>query len=125
LNCNSRADAVRDLVGDATDARKPYGLAMSNTQPVGARCVEPGIFVQSHGEAPWAPHLLSSSSPLWRHAEVTPLGILEVILLVILVMALFGGGYGYSRRSDWGSLPAGALGLLVLILMVFLVSRAV
>jgi len=53
------------------------------------------------------------------------LGILEIILLVILVMALFGGGYGYSRRSDWGSMPAGGLGLVVLILVVFLVARAV
>jgi len=53
------------------------------------------------------------------------LGILEVIVLVILIMAVFGGSYGYSRRSDWGSLPAGGLGLLVLIPMVFLVARAV
>ena len=30
----------------------------------------------------------------------------------------------YSRRSDWGSGPAGGLGLLVLILVVVLLLRA-
>ena len=36
------------------------------------------------------------------------MGLLEIILLVVIVMALFGGGYGYSRRADWGSgRPAG------------------
>ena len=52
------------------------------------------------------------------------MGLLEIILVVFLLLALFGGGYGYSRRSDWGSGPAGGLGLLVMILVVVLLLRA-
>jgi len=50
-------------------------------------------------------------------------GILEIILVVVLLFALFGGGYGYSRRSDWGAGPSGGFGLLVMILLVVLVLR--
>ncbi|OWK37535.1 DUF3309 family protein [Fimbriiglobus ruber] len=53
------------------------------------------------------------------------MGILEIVLLVIIVMALFGGGYGYSRRADWGAAPSGVLSLLVLVLLVVLVMRVV
>jgi len=53
------------------------------------------------------------------------MGILEVVLIVLVVLFLFGGGYGYSRRTDWGNAPAGVFGLLVLILVVFLVIRLI
>ena len=53
------------------------------------------------------------------------MGLLEIILVVILLFALFGGGYGYSRRSDWGLAPAGGLGLLALILLVLFVFRVI
>lgn len=53
------------------------------------------------------------------------MGLLEIILIVVLIMALFGGGYGYSRRSDWGSAPGGLLGLIVIIVLVILVFRVI
>lgn len=53
------------------------------------------------------------------------MGLLEIILIVILIMALFGGGYGYSRRADWGVAPSSALGLVVVILLVILLLRIV
>jgi hypothetical protein len=53
------------------------------------------------------------------------MGLLEIILIVIIIMALFGGGYGYSRRADWGVAPSGGLGLVVLILLVILLFRYV
>jgi len=53
------------------------------------------------------------------------MGLLEIILIVVLLMAFFGGGYGYTRRSDWGVAPSGIGGLLVLILIVVLVVRLI
>jgi Protein of unknown function (DUF3309) len=53
------------------------------------------------------------------------MGLLEIILIVIIVMALFGGGYGYSRRADWGVAPSGGLGLVVVILLVILLFRVI
>ena len=53
------------------------------------------------------------------------MGILEIILLVVIILALFGGGYGYSRRSDWGSAPFGGVGLLVIVLLVFFAFRVI
>ena len=51
------------------------------------------------------------------------MGLLEIILLIVIILALFGGGYGYSRRADWGVGPSGGLGLVVLILLVILLFR--
>ena len=56
---------------------------------------------------------------------VADMGILEIVLIIVLIVAVFGGGYGYSRRSDWGSAPGGGLGLLALILIVLLVFRVI
>ena len=53
------------------------------------------------------------------------MGLLEFILIVIIVIALLGGGYGYSRRADWGVVPSGSLGLVVVILLVILLLRFV
>jgi hypothetical protein len=55
----------------------------------------------------------------------TAMGLLEIILIVILLMALLGGGYGYSRRANWGVAPSGGLGLIVVILLVILLFRLV
>jgi len=51
------------------------------------------------------------------------MGILEFILIIIIVIALLGGGFGFSRRADWGVAPSGILGLVVLILLVILLFR--
>ena len=53
------------------------------------------------------------------------MGILEIILLIVIILALFGGGYGYSRRSDWGSAPVGGAGLLVIVLLVLFTFRMI
>ncbi len=53
------------------------------------------------------------------------MGLLEIILIVVILLALFGGGYGYNRRSDWGMAPFGGAGLLVIILLVLLVFRVI
>jgi hypothetical protein len=53
------------------------------------------------------------------------MGILEIILLIIIIIALLGGGFGYSRRADWGVAPSGILGLVVLILVVILIFRVI
>jgi hypothetical protein len=53
------------------------------------------------------------------------MGLLEIILIVIILMALLGGGYGYSRRADWGVAPSGGLGLVVVILLVILLFRVI
>jgi hypothetical protein len=49
------------------------------------------------------------------------MGILEFILIVVIIIALLGGGFGYSRRADWGVAPSGILGLVVVIVLVILV----
>ena len=53
------------------------------------------------------------------------MGLLEIVLIVIIILAVFGGGYGYSRRADWGVAPSGGLGLVVVILLVILLLRLV
>ena len=50
---------------------------------------------------------------------------LEIILIVIIVLALFGGENGYSRRADPGVGPSGGLGLVVVILLVILLLRVI
>jgi hypothetical protein len=58
------------------------------------------------------------------HRDIA-MGLLEIILIVVIILALFGGGYGYSRRADWGVGPSGGLGLIVLILLVILLFRVI
>ena len=53
------------------------------------------------------------------------MGLLELVIVIILVMALLGGGIGWSRREDWGNLPTGGFGLLVLILVIVLLFRVI
>jgi hypothetical protein len=53
------------------------------------------------------------------------MGLLEIILIVILLVALLGGGYGYSRRADWGVGPSGVVGLVVVILILVLLFRLI
>ena len=53
------------------------------------------------------------------------MGLLEIVLIVVLILAVFGGGYGYTRRADWGVGPSGGLGLVVLILLAILILRVV
>jgi hypothetical protein len=61
---------------------------------------------------------------LHLHRDIA-MGLLEIILIVIILMALLGGGYGYSRRADWGVAPSGGLGLVVVILLVILLFRVI
>ena len=51
------------------------------------------------------------------------MGIVEIIIIIVILFALFGGGYCYSRRGDWGAGPAGGLGLLVTILLIVLLLK--
>jgi len=53
------------------------------------------------------------------------MGLLEVVLIVLVILFLLGGGYGYQRRTDWGNAPVGVFGLLVVILVVILLSRLI
>ena len=53
------------------------------------------------------------------------MGILEIVLIIFEILFLFGGGYGYRRRTDWGNGPVGISGLLVTILLVVLILRLV
>lgn len=53
------------------------------------------------------------------------MGLLEFVLLILVILALFGGGWGYSRRADWGPYPGGGFGLIVLILVIILLVRLV
>lgn len=48
--------------------------------------------------------------------------MLFTLLLVLLVLSLFGGGWGYSRWGYAGWSPAGVL-LVVLIVMLFVGPR--
>lgn len=48
--------------------------------------------------------------------------MLTIVLIVLLVMALGGGGYGYSRK--WGYASFSPLGILaVVVLILFLTGR--
>jgi hypothetical protein len=53
------------------------------------------------------------------------MGLLEIILIIIILMAVLGGGYGYSRRADWGVGPSGLISLVVVILIVILLFRLI
>lgn len=44
--------------------------------------------------------------------------MLLTILIVLLVVALIGGGYGHSRRAYWGWSPFAILLAVVLVLFV-------
>lgn len=48
--------------------------------------------------------------------------MLEVLLVFVLVMCLFGAPYGYVRRADWGYAPGGAFTLLFLVVLVLLLT---
>jgi hypothetical protein len=47
-----------------------------------------------------------------------------MLWVIILLILLFGGfgGYGYSRRADWGPAPMGIGTILVIILIIWLVT---
>lgn len=49
--------------------------------------------------------------------------MIELILIVLLILFLVGGGFGYSRRTDWGNGPVGLIGVLFVIVLVILVLR--
>ena len=49
--------------------------------------------------------------------------MLEIILIVLVILFLLGGGYGYTRREDWGSAPSGIFGLLLVIVVIVLLFR--
>jgi hypothetical protein len=51
------------------------------------------------------------------------MGLLEVVLIVLVILFLFGGGYGYQRRTDWGRGPVSLFGILVVIVVVILLFR--
>ena len=48
--------------------------------------------------------------------------MLGSILIVILILALLGVLPTWSHSRDWGYLPSGGLGLVVLILIILLVT---
>ena len=53
------------------------------------------------------------------------MSILGIILIVVLVLVIFGGGWGYSRGSypgGYGYAPFGIVGLLVVILLILLLT---
>jgi hypothetical protein len=45
---------------------------------------------------------------------------MDILLVIILLLALFGGGFGYRRGYIIGSPGIGIVGLLVIILIVVL-----
>lgn len=46
--------------------------------------------------------------------------MLTVLLIILILVALFGGGWGY-RRGGWdGPVPGGLLGLIILIILLYL-----
>ena len=47
--------------------------------------------------------------------------MLGTVLIVILVLALFGVLPRWSHSRDWGYLPSGGLGLVLLIVVILLV----
>ena len=51
------------------------------------------------------------------------MGILEIFLIVLVILFLFGGVFSYSRRGDWGPAPGGILGLLLVIVLIILLFR--
>ena len=44
------------------------------------------------------------------------------VILVILVLALFGVIPGWPHSKNWGYAPGGAIGLLVLVVLVMMVT---
>lgn len=51
------------------------------------------------------------------------MGLLEIILIVLVVLFLVGGGFGYSRRGDWGIGVPSIFGVLLVIVVVVLFLR--
>ena len=51
------------------------------------------------------------------------MGLLEIVLVIVLLVVLFGGGYGYQHRADYGRGPVSIAGLLVVILIIVLIFR--
>lgn len=47
----------------------------------------------------------------------------ELLLIVLLVLLLLGGIPAYGNRADWGSAPAGIVGLLLTIVLIVLLLR--
>lgn len=45
---------------------------------------------------------------------------MDILLIILIVLLLCGGGYGYTRRSDWGNGPVSIVGILLIILLIFL-----
>ena len=63
-----------------------------------------------------------SSSDLGMIAAPSTLGAgAEIVQLSN--WALFGGGYGYQRRTDWGRGPVSLFGILLVIVVVILLFR--
>jgi hypothetical protein len=44
----------------------------------------------------------------------------ELILLIVLILVLFGGGFGHYRGAGWGA-PVGGLGFILLIVVIYLI----
>ena len=53
------------------------------------------------------------------------MGLLEIVLIILVIMFLFGGGYGYQRRTDWGRGPVSLFGVLFLVVLVILLFRVI
>ena len=45
---------------------------------------------------------------------------MSTILIIILILLVFGGGWGYMNRDAYGNGPIGIVGILVIILLVYL-----
>lgn len=40
------------------------------------------------------------------------------MIIVLLIVLLLFGGFGYSRRDDWGLAPVGGIGTILVILLI-------
>jgi hypothetical protein len=45
------------------------------------------------------------------------------LLVILLVMGVLFGGYGYNRRTDWGPYPSGIIGFFVLVILLVLILK--
>lgn len=48
---------------------------------------------------------------------------MDVVLIVLLILALFGGGFGYYRRDVYGPAPGSFAFVLLIVLVVILLVR--